>query len=280
VRGRLLTATPRGKSAEHLDVLVGLALRDEAMIRERLNTREAGDLMDELNAHRLRVDCGPHLAGVRREREHRGIETHVGEGSLSRSRFEAMKAALCAGELPVLCLSQIIHGATTPRTPRRSRTSSCRGYRRARAARPTRRPARRCSRSRADVHSLHQARRIEHVVSVVARRSAEHQILDSFEGVRAAESTLAAQLAAITGEIPASKDDAGYAGTAARRERFQGVGRVSVVRPSVSLQQPRAKAAARQPARESASRSSRSRGCRAQTEGVASGVVPGAIPAL
>jgi hypothetical protein len=30
----LLTATPRGKSAEHLDVLVGLAVGDEAMITE------------------------------------------------------------------------------------------------------------------------------------------------------------------------------------------------------------------------------------------------------
>ena len=55
----LLTATPRGKSAEHLDVLVGLAVGDEAMITERLNTREAGDLMDEINAHRLRVNYGP-----------------------------------------------------------------------------------------------------------------------------------------------------------------------------------------------------------------------------
>ena len=63
----LLTATPRGKSAEHLDVLVGLALGDEAMIRERLNTREAGDLMDELNAHRLRVNYGPHLVRVTRQ---------------------------------------------------------------------------------------------------------------------------------------------------------------------------------------------------------------------
>ena len=54
----LLTATPRGKSAEHLDVLVGLAVGDRAMISERLNTREAGDLMDEINAHRLRVNYG------------------------------------------------------------------------------------------------------------------------------------------------------------------------------------------------------------------------------
>ncbi len=63
----LLTATPRGKAAEQLDVLVGLALGDEAMIRERLNTREAGDLLDELNAHRLRVNYGPHLVRVTRQ---------------------------------------------------------------------------------------------------------------------------------------------------------------------------------------------------------------------
>ena len=63
----LLTATPRGKSAEALDVLVGLALGDEAMITERLNTREAGDLMDELHAHRLRVNYGPHLVRVTRQ---------------------------------------------------------------------------------------------------------------------------------------------------------------------------------------------------------------------
>ena len=63
----LLTATPRGKSSEHLDVLVGLAVGDRAMISERLNTREAGDLMDEINAHRLRVNYGPHLVRVTRQ---------------------------------------------------------------------------------------------------------------------------------------------------------------------------------------------------------------------
>jgi hypothetical protein len=63
----LLTATPRGKSSEHLDVLVGLAVGDRAMISERLNTREAGDLMDEVNAHRLRVNYGPHLVRVTRQ---------------------------------------------------------------------------------------------------------------------------------------------------------------------------------------------------------------------
>jgi len=62
----LLTATPRGKSAEHLDVLVGLAVGDKVMITERLNTREAGDLTDEIHAHRLRVNYGPHLVRVTR----------------------------------------------------------------------------------------------------------------------------------------------------------------------------------------------------------------------
>ena len=51
----------------HLDVLVGLAVGDEAMIRERLNTREAGNLLDEINAHRLRVNYGPHLVRVTRQ---------------------------------------------------------------------------------------------------------------------------------------------------------------------------------------------------------------------
>jgi hypothetical protein len=62
----LLTATPRGRSAEHLDVLVGLALGDGAMIRERLGTREAGDLLEETNAQRLRLGYGPHLVRVTR----------------------------------------------------------------------------------------------------------------------------------------------------------------------------------------------------------------------
>lgn len=58
---------------------------------------------------------------------------------------------------------------------------------------------------------------IEHVVSVLTPRGAEHHlILDSFEGVAAAESTIATQLGAITREVAASKDDAGYAATAAR----------------------------------------------------------------
>ena len=69
VSRRLLAADRHaaGKDSEQLDVLVGLALGDEALIRERINTREAGDLLDELNAHRLRVNYGPHLVRVTRQ---------------------------------------------------------------------------------------------------------------------------------------------------------------------------------------------------------------------
>lgn len=60
----LLTATPQGKKAEDLDILVGIAVGDPDMVRDRLNTREAGDLMDEVNAHRVRVAYGPHVVRV------------------------------------------------------------------------------------------------------------------------------------------------------------------------------------------------------------------------
>jgi hypothetical protein len=338
----LLTATPRGKSAEHLDVLVGLAVGDRAMITERLNTREAGDLMDEIHAHRLRVNYGPHLvrvtrrdmqawmpevrpaqplaldpdpallelleairrggheayrrllevlrelksleagtaiykqalaelaraqgvvlgnvgvfvdasvdpetlthsnaaqtlAGVASEeqvivfgervwclrqlartlRERHGVEAHVADGSITTGEFEAVKRRFIAGEFPVLCLSRIGHEGHNlqnasvlchldlPWLP------SGLEQRVGRAARP--------GAARAHVQTnIPYIRRggIEHVVSVLAARGAEHhQILDSFEGVKAAESTLATQLGQITGQVADSKHDAGYAATAAR----------------------------------------------------------------
>ena len=59
---------------------------------------------------------------------------------------------------------------------------------------------------------------IEHVVSVLAARGAEHhQILDSFEGVPAdREPPSRPSSAQITDQVADSKDDAGYAATAAR----------------------------------------------------------------
>ena len=368
----LLTATPRGKSAEHLDVLVGLALGDEAMIRDRLNTREAGDLVDEVNAHRLRVNYGPHLVRVTRQdlrawmpevrpaqplaiepdpalaelleairrggraayrrllevlgelkaldsgsalyqqalaelaraqgvvlgnvgvfvdasvdpetlqhskaalaqalvrqgrvspairgggdglpllrgitaqtiagvvgdeqvivfaervrclrqlahtlRDRHGVEAHVGDGSIPRREFDAIKEAFCAGEFPVLCLSQIGHEGHN------LQVAGCLVHidlpwvqtgleqRVGRAARPGARH-----------HHLHtyipyiRGGGIEHVVAVLASRAAEHHlILDSFEGVAANQSTVANQLGSITAQVADSKHDAGYAGTAAR----------------------------------------------------------------
>ena len=368
----LLTATPRGKSAEHLDVLVGLAVGDRAMISERLNTREAGDLMDEINAHRLRVNYGPHLVRVTRRdmqawmpevrpaqplaldpdpaldelldairqggreayrrllevlrelktveagtdlyrqalaelaraqgivlgnvgvfvdasvdpetlthskaalatalvrqglvaeamrgggdglpllrgvtaqtlagvageeqvivfgervwclrqlartlRERHGVEAHVADGAITAQDFEALKRRFTAGEFPVLCLSRIGHEGHNLQNA----SVLCHldlpwlptglEQRVGRAARP--------GAARAYVQTyIPYIRRggIEHVVSVLAARGAEHhQILDSFEGVHAAESTVATQLGEITGQVADSKDDAGYAATAAR----------------------------------------------------------------
>jgi hypothetical protein len=368
----LLTATPRGKSAEHLDVLVGLAVGDEAMIRERLNTREAGNLLDEINAHRLRVNYGPHLVRVTRQdmaawmpdvrpaeplaidpdtalaelldairqggcaayrrllgvlrelkslehgselyraalvelsraqaivlsnvnvfvdasvapetlthsraalaqalteqglvaeaargggdslpllrgitaqtiagvageeqilvfaerinclrqlaqtlRERHGIETHVADGSVDEITFGRLKEAFQAGEFPVFCLGPVA------REGHNFQNASCLVHldlpwlttgleqRVGRAARPG---------SKTGYVQTYipyiRGGGIGHVVSVLTPRGAEHHlILDSFEGVSAAESTIATQLGAITRDVAASKDEAGYAATAAR----------------------------------------------------------------
>ncbi len=368
----LLTATPRGKSSEHLDVLVGLALGDEAMITQRLNTREAGDLMDEINAHRLRVNYGPHLVRVTRQdmqawmprvrpaqplaldpdpalaellhaireggreayrrlleilrelktlesgselfkralaelarvqgvvlgnvgtyvdasvdpetlthskaalaqalvrqglvseamhgggdglpllrgitaqtlagvsseeqvivfaervwclrqlartlTERHGVEAHVGDGQVRGAEFELLKRRFAAGEFPVLCLSQIGHEGHNLQTASVLThldlpwVPTGLEQRVGRAARP--------GAAKGWVQTYIPYIRgggVEHIVSVLAPRGAEyHQILDSFEGVRASESTIATQLGAIAGQVADSKNDAGFAGTAAR----------------------------------------------------------------
>ena len=368
----LLTATPRGKSSEHLDVLVGLALGDEAMITERLNTREAGDLMDEIHAHRLRVNYGPHLVRVTRQdmqawmpqvrpaqplaldpdpglaelldairaggreayrrllqilrelktleagsqlfkqalaelarvqgvvlgnvgvyvdasvdpetlthskaalaqalcrqglvqeamrgggdglpllrgitaqtlagvageeqvivfaervwclrqlartlSERHGVEAHVGDGQVKGHEFEQLKRRFTAGELPVLCLSQIGHEGHNlqnasvlthldlPWVPTGLE------QRVGRAARPG------AAKSWVQTYIPYiRGGGVEHIVSILSPRGAEHhQILDSFEGVRASESTIATQLGAIADQVADSKNAAGYAATAAR----------------------------------------------------------------
>jgi Helicase conserved C-terminal domain len=59
-----LTATPKGKDAANIDVLVGICVGDRTLIDERLNSREAGDLLDELNAARFRMNYGPHCVQI------------------------------------------------------------------------------------------------------------------------------------------------------------------------------------------------------------------------
>jgi hypothetical protein len=59
-----LTGTPTGKEVANLDRLVGLCVGDRTLLEERLNTSEAGDLMDEINAARLRLHYGPHAVRI------------------------------------------------------------------------------------------------------------------------------------------------------------------------------------------------------------------------
>lgn len=63
----LLSATPKSKRSEEIDILVGLAIGDEVMIDERPNVREAGDLVREENAHRVRIGYGPHMVRVTKD---------------------------------------------------------------------------------------------------------------------------------------------------------------------------------------------------------------------
>ena len=163
-----------------------------------------------------RVRCLRQLAQTLRERH--SVEAHVGDGSITTGEFEELKRRFTAGEFPVLCLSRIGHEGHNlqnasvlchldlPWLP------SGLEQRVGRAARP--------GAARAHVQTYIPYIRgggIEHVVSVLAERGAEHhQILDSFEGVHAAESTVATQLGQITGQVADSKDKAGYEATAAR----------------------------------------------------------------
>lgn len=372
----LLTATPKGKDSGHLDVLVGLAVGDEAMIDEKLNTREAGNLVHEDNAHRVRVNFGPTLVRVTRPdmaawmpdvrpaeplivtpdcylqdlldaireggrnaylallkaikrvkaleestgkntdlyraalrevstqqafvlanvnvfvdasidpetllhsqstlaqalvaqgvvqpavtgggdglptlrgivaqtlarvsdqeqvlvfaertrclhqlaktiRDRHGVEARVGDGKLTKPEFDELKARYITGEFPILMLSpvgnsghnlqnasQICHydlpwvqTGLEQRVGRSGRLGNTRGY-------------------VGTTIPYIKGGGIEHIVKVLADRSAEHhQLLDSFEGVQASESTIATQLGAITSQVADNKDAAGYGGDAAR----------------------------------------------------------------
>ena len=138
----------------------------------------------QLAAHAARA---PRRRGARRRRQH-------------RRRASSRRSSGGSPPASSRCCASRGSGtrATTSRTRRCSATSTCRGcptgleQRVGRAARP--------GAARAHVQTyIPYIRRggIEHVVSVLAARGAEHhQILDSFEGVHAAESTVATQLGA------------------------------------------------------------------------------------
>ncbi|HYB25596.1 MAG TPA: helicase-related protein [Solirubrobacteraceae bacterium] len=163
-----------------------------------------------------RVWCLRYLAATLRDRH--GIDARVADGTMRTSEFEELKREFSAGELPILCLSPIgqeghnlqaasvllhldlpwVPTGLEQRVGRAARPGSARGW----------------------VQTYIPYIRgggIEHVVSILSPRGGEHhQILDSFEGVRAAQSTIATQLAEITGQVGDAKDHNGFAASAAR----------------------------------------------------------------
>ena len=142
---------------------------------------------------RSRCSCSPSASAAcasspRTLRERHGVEAHVADGSITGREFEALKRRFTAGEFPVLCL---VAGrparATTSRTPR----CSCHldlpwlpaglEQRVGRAARPG------AARGWVQTYIPYiRGAGIEHVVSILSPRGGEHhQVLDSFEGVKA-----------------------------------------------------------------------------------------------
>jgi superfamily II DNA or RNA helicase len=163
-----------------------------------------------------RVWCLRYLASTLRDRH--GVDARVADGSIGTGTFEELKRRFTAGEFPVMCLSPIgqeghnLQAASVlvhldlpwlpmgleQRVGRAARPGSARGW----------------------VQTYIPYIRgggIEHVVSVLSPRGGEHhQILDSFEGVPAAESTIATQLAEITGQVAEARHAEGFAVSAAR----------------------------------------------------------------
>jgi superfamily II DNA or RNA helicase len=145
-------------------------------------------------------------------------QTEVADGRITEQEFEALKARFVAGEFPVLCLSKIgaeghnLQNASTIVELDLPWVPTGLEQRVGRAARP--------GNTRGFVQTYIpyiKSGGVEHIVKVLSERGGEHhQILDSYEGLPAGESTIAGQLAAITTQVADSKQQAGYAGTAAR----------------------------------------------------------------
>jgi superfamily II DNA or RNA helicase len=163
-----------------------------------------------------RVRCLHQLAETLNDR-HR-VEAHVADGRISEQEFEALKRRFVAGEFAVLCLSKIgqeghnLQNASTIVELDLPWVPTGLEQRVGRSARP--------GNTRGFVQTFIPYIRgggVEHIVRVLSQRGGEHhQILDSYEGLPAGQSTVAGQLAAITTQVADSKHAAGYPGTAAR----------------------------------------------------------------
>ena len=153
-----------------------------------------------------RVRCLRQLAATLRERH--GVEAHVADGSITGREFEALKQRFTAGEFPILCLSRVgqeghnlqnasvlchldlpwLPAGLEQRVGRAARPGAVRGW------------------VQTYIPYIRDAG-IAHIVSILSPRGGEHhQVLDSYEGVAAADSTVATQLGQITGEIAEHKD--------------------------------------------------------------------------
>ena len=164
-----------------------------------------------------RVWCLRQLARTLAERH--GVEAHVGDGQVKAPEFELLKQRFTAGEFPVLCLSQVGHEGHNLQT--RFRTDPpgpAVGPDRPRAARRPRRPPRRRQGLGADLHPLHPRRR-GRAHRLGPRRRAAPSTTRSSTASRAsapANRRSPPSSAQIAGQVADSKNDAGFAGTAAR----------------------------------------------------------------
>jgi superfamily II DNA/RNA helicase len=146
------------------------------------------------------------------------VARFVADGRIDEHEFEALKRRFVAGEYPVLCLSKIgqeghnLQNASTIVELDLPWVPTGLEQRVGRSARP--------GNTRGFVQTFIpyvKGGGVEHIVKILSERGGEHhQILDSYEGLTAGESTIAGQLGAITAQVADSKQQAGYAGTAAR----------------------------------------------------------------
>jgi hypothetical protein len=112
-----LTGTPAGKEAANIDRLVGLCVGDRTLLEERLNTAEAGDLLDEINAARLRMNYGPHAIRVTKQEMRKYLprmlpaEATPIEPDPALARL--LKAAREGGEQAFRSLLEVLHTLKT-----------------------------------------------------------------------------------------------------------------------------------------------------------------------